>query len=55
LLLFGDADPISPPFVGRRLLELLPNARLVVVRGGDHSLVANRVDEVLPLVEQHLL
>jgi pimeloyl-ACP methyl ester carboxylesterase len=54
LLLFGDADPISPPFVGERLAELLPNARLVVIPGGDHSLVANRVNEVLPLVERHL-
>ncbi len=54
LLLFGDADPIAPPFVGERLASLLPNARLVIIRGGDHSLVANRVDEVLPLIEQHL-
>ncbi|MBS0541123.1 MAG: alpha/beta fold hydrolase [Proteobacteria bacterium] len=54
LLLFGDADPISPPFVGERLASLLPNARLEIVRGGDHDLVAKRVDDVLPLVERHL-
>jgi pimeloyl-ACP methyl ester carboxylesterase len=54
LLLFGDADPIAPPFVGERLNSLLPDARLAIIRGGDHSLVANRVDEVLPLVAQHL-
>jgi pimeloyl-ACP methyl ester carboxylesterase len=54
LLLFGDADPIAPPYVGERLAELLPNARLQVIRGGDHSLVANRVDEVLPQVGEFL-
>jgi pimeloyl-ACP methyl ester carboxylesterase len=54
LLLFGDADPIAPPFVGERLAEVLPNARLMIIRGGDHSLVANRVNDVLPLVQEHL-
>lgn len=54
LLLFGAADPISPPFVGERLASLLPNARLEIVRGGDHDLVSKRVDDVLPLVERHL-
>lgn len=54
LLLFGDADPISPPFVGERLAALLPNTRLEIIRGGDHDLVATRVDEVLPLIARHL-
>ncbi len=54
LLLFGEADPIAPPFVGERLAELLPNAKLVIIRGGDHSLIANRVDEVMPLIEAFL-
>jgi pimeloyl-ACP methyl ester carboxylesterase len=30
LLLWGDADPISPVSVGRRLAELLPRAELIV-------------------------
>lgn len=54
LLLWGDADPISPLAVGHRLLELLPHARLHVVRGGDHDLAQNRVDEIAPLVADHL-
>jgi pimeloyl-ACP methyl ester carboxylesterase len=54
LLLWGDADPISPVAVGERLGELLPNSRLVVLRGGTHDLVLERVDEVLPYVERHL-
>ncbi len=39
LLLWGDADPISPVAVGRRLAELFPRAELVVVPGGTHDLV----------------
>lgn len=54
LLLWGDADPISPVAVGQRLRELLPNAELVVVSGASHDLVAERADEVLPAVERHL-
>jgi len=38
LLLWGDADPISPVAVGRRLETLLPRAELVVLPGGTHDL-----------------
>lgn len=38
LLLCGDADPVSPVAVGKRLRELLPNSRLHVVAGGAHDL-----------------
>ena len=38
LLLWGDADPISPVAVGRRLVELFPAAKLLVVEGGAHDL-----------------
>lgn len=54
LLLWGDADPISPLAVGRRLAELLPRAELVVVPGGDHDLASQRADYVLPHIERHL-
>ncbi len=54
LLLWGDADPISPVAVGRRLAQLLPNSTLVVVPGGTHDLVRERADAVLPHVEQYL-
>jgi pimeloyl-ACP methyl ester carboxylesterase len=54
LLLWGDADPISPVAVGRRLSELMPNAELVVLKGGTHDLVHERADEVIPLVQRHL-
>lgn len=54
LLLWGDADPISPVAVGRRLAELLPRAELVVIRNGTHDLVSDRADEVIPYIEKHL-
>lgn len=54
LLLWGDADEISPVAVGRRLAELLPNAELVIIAGGAHDLVSTHVPEVLPHIERHL-
>lgn len=54
LLLWGDADPISPVAVGQRLLTLLPCARLAVLPGGTHDLVHERPDAVAPLIEAHL-
>ena len=54
LLLWGDADPISPIAVGRSLAELLPDAELVVLPGRTHDLVCERASEVLPHIERHL-
>ncbi|HZV82058.1 MAG TPA: alpha/beta hydrolase, partial [Geobacteraceae bacterium] len=54
LLLWGDADPISPLAVGQRLAELLPRAELVVIKGGTHDLVAEHAPEVIPHIEAHL-
>lgn len=54
LLLWGDADPISPVAVGRRLVELFPDSRLVVFPGGTHDLVLERADEVVLHIERHL-
>ena len=54
LLLWGDADPISPVAVGRRLAELLPRSELVIVPGGTHDLAFERADYVLPHIERHL-
>lgn len=54
LLIWGDRDPISPPAVGRRLLSLLPDARLHIVRGGAHDLARTHAREVADLVADHL-
>ena len=54
LLLWGDADPISPVAVGRRLAELLPSAELVVLEGGTHDLVLERATEVAAHIDRYL-
>jgi len=54
LLLWGDADPISPVAVGERLASLLPRATLHVLEGGDHDLAQTRAEEVAPLIDAHL-
>ena len=54
LLIWGDADPISPVAVGRHLERRMPNARLHVVAGGDHSLASTRAEFVAPLIATHL-
>lgn len=54
LLLWGDADPISPVSAGQRLAALLPNAKLHIVSGGDHNLVMIHAKEVAPLIDAHL-
>jgi pimeloyl-ACP methyl ester carboxylesterase len=55
LLLWGDADPISPVTVGQRLAALLPRSGLRVFKGGDHDLASTRACEVAPLIDAHLL
>jgi pimeloyl-ACP methyl ester carboxylesterase len=54
LLIWGDADPISPLAVGRHLAQRLPGARLHVVTGGGHDLARTHAGEVAPLIERHL-
>jgi pimeloyl-ACP methyl ester carboxylesterase len=54
LLLWGDADPISPVKVGRRLASLLPQAELHVFPGGDHDVACTFASLVAPLIDRHL-
>lgn len=54
LLLWGDADEISPVAVGLRLASLLPNAGLKLVAGGGHDIVETHSDSLAPLVAEHL-
>jgi pimeloyl-ACP methyl ester carboxylesterase len=54
LLIWGDADPISPLAVGRHLKARLPDATLHVVAGGDHRFATTRPDEIAPLIADHL-
>jgi pimeloyl-ACP methyl ester carboxylesterase len=54
LLLWGDADPISPVKAGQRLASLLPHSELHVVPGGDHHLGCTFAGLVAPLIDRHL-
>jgi pimeloyl-ACP methyl ester carboxylesterase len=54
LLLWGDADPISPLGVGRHLAELLPRAELVVVPAAGHMFARDQSALVAPHVFRHL-
>lgn len=54
LLLWGDADPISPVAVGEKLSTLLPNTHLCVVPGADHDLALTHIDVVAGAVRRHL-
>lgn len=53
LLLWGDADPISPIAVGERLLSLLPNSSLHVIEGADHDLALTHAPQVAALIAAH--
>ncbi|BAP89044.1 alpha/beta hydrolase family protein [Burkholderiales bacterium GJ-E10] len=46
LLLWGDADPISPPSVGHHLAAAIRDAQLAVFPGADHGLGAALPDAV---------
>ena len=54
LLIWGDADPISPIAVGLHLAHRMPDARLHVVPGGGHSLAFDKAEAVAALVARHL-
>ena len=54
LLLWGDADPISPVAVGERLSALLPNSSLHVFSGAEHDLAQTHAIAVAAEVKRHL-
>ncbi len=54
LLLWGDADPISPVAVGERLAELLPHGTLEVSAGGGHQFAEEHPAAVAPMIAAHL-
>lgn len=54
LLIWGDADPISPVAVGRHLEQRIAGSRLHVVPGGDHDVAQTHAAAVAALVATHL-
>ncbi|MGA2009173.1 MAG: alpha/beta hydrolase [Solirubrobacteraceae bacterium] len=53
-LIWGDADPLSPVAVGRRLQRLLPASTLHVLADATHTLARDRPDAVATLIAEHL-
>jgi poly(3-hydroxyoctanoate) depolymerase len=54
LLIYGDADPISPVAVGEFLRDRLPHARLETIAGGTHDMSTEQPDLVASLIRAHL-
>ena len=54
LLIWGDADPVSPVAVGKHLEQRLPDARLEIVAGGDHDVASTHADRVARLISSFL-
>lgn len=54
LLIWGDADPISPLAVGHKLQALLPAATLRVIPGGDHDFAQAHAAQTARWIEAHL-
>jgi len=55
LLIWGDADPISPVSIGEKLNGIFPNSQLEVITGGDHGLANTLSKNVAPLIQKHLI
>jgi poly(3-hydroxyoctanoate) depolymerase len=53
LLVWSDADPVSPPSIARFLAQRIPRARLAIVRGGAHAFANERADDVASLIRSH--
>lgn len=54
LLIWGDADPISPPAVGQYLQQQLPQAQLAVIPDGGHNVAQTHTDQVTALIKAYL-
>lgn len=54
LLIYGDADLIAPPEVGRLLARHLPRSRLEVIPGATHDLEIDHPYLIASLIEAHL-
>lgn len=54
LLVWSDADPISPLSVARFLAARIPDARIATVAGGTHAFASERPDEVASIIRAHL-
>lgn len=46
LVIAGDRDPMTPPWLSRRMVSRLPDAELVILRGGTHYVPVELPGEV---------
>jgi pimeloyl-ACP methyl ester carboxylesterase len=54
LLIWAQRDPISPVAVGKRLAELLPRARLIILDADEHMFAPSHAQEVAQAIEAHV-
>lgn len=54
ILVWASADPVSPVAIDRRLHELIPHSRLVVLDGDDHWVARSRAAEVAAEIAAHV-
>jgi poly(3-hydroxyoctanoate) depolymerase len=54
LLLWSDADEVSPLAVAEALAARIPRTQRVVVAGGTHTFAEERPDEVAAVIRRHL-
>jgi pimeloyl-ACP methyl ester carboxylesterase len=54
LVLTGDSDTVVPAMNARILASMIPSARLVVIRRGNHLCLFERRDETAPLLNDFL-
>lgn len=54
LLIWGDADPISPVAVGQALHRQIPHAKLHIVSQGQHDLAYVHAEHVAQLIQNFL-
>ncbi|CAN5204717.1 alpha/beta hydrolase [soil metagenome] len=54
LVITGDADPFTPLKTARRMVELLPDATLVIVPGASHGCILEEPEVVNTAILEHL-
>ncbi len=54
LILWGEHDPITPLLDAHVLRNEIPDARLVVIAGASHNVMADRPEEFVRLVDEFL-
>ena len=55
LIVHGDADKTLPFASAKHLVDVIPDATMAVIGGGDHDIAYTRAKEVVPLLARHYL